>query len=123
MVKKIGKYKIPFLDGELQARPRSYYYRNEEIVWVDNYVFKDTMRYVKPKIMQSETSFRQYSIYAGDLRDLITNAIIDHGIIEGIWTFVKRGNSYGIALLHCENAEDFVVDISGEKEIIERLAI
>lgn len=125
MVKKIGQYQIPFhQNGELRADYSGYYRHRDkdDFIWKDNYAFKDTMEFVRGDYMKSLTTGHMYPIYQGDMKDLLLHSIINLGVVEGVWTFVKRGTVYGIALLHCDDAEKLAVELPGyDTSVVDRL--
>ena len=82
------------------------FYCNLEPIWKDNYIFESEMRFIGFGRGRSAahgflrgTERREYQIFLKDLEELIGTRNFECGIInETKWTFVKRGQNYGIKL-------------------------
>jgi hypothetical protein len=70
----------------------------------DNYVFEDTLiiedfsrgrsaAYIEAK---SATTGKGFTIFLKDLLDIIKNETISKGVVQGKWTFCKRGSNFGL---------------------------
>jgi hypothetical protein len=83
------------------------YIEVDEIIWKENYEFDDTLiltgmsrgRSAANFNLQSETNSKNYNLFMTDIVDMIKNANIFKGKVKGKWTFVKRGQNYGIKLI------------------------
>jgi hypothetical protein len=79
----------------------------ESIVWKENFEFEDTLRLTGMSRgrsaanfnLKSETNAKDYNVFMTDMVYLFQNGEISKGIIKGKWTFVKRGQNYGIKLV------------------------
>ena len=98
MSKKTGQYPIPF-DGD--GNLLSYPYGTEE--WRDNYVFEDTLTYVtyyrgrsSVTIGFKDSNGCSYEMFISDFDELITSKGLFGKSVRGKWTFVKKGQNYGI---------------------------
>jgi len=97
---KKGQYQIPFSEnGSLQSYP---YNPNE---WRDNYEFEETLTYKtyyrgrsSATIAFTDSKDRQYEMFMTDFDDLMTRKGLNGKEVTGRWTFVKRGQNYGIRL-------------------------
>ena len=77
-----------------------------DLEWKDNYEFKDTLTFVDWGRGRGPTNFEfvdsfdnEYQMFMVDFCDMISKANINHGEVEGKWTFIKRGTDYGIKYL------------------------
>ncbi|MBU5266253.1 hypothetical protein [Virgibacillus proomii] len=98
------KYKIPFYEGNLQSYP----YIDDE--WRDNYVFEGTLEYKtyhrgrsSVTIEFSDSKGNTYGMFVSDFDDLVNRKGLNGKKVHGKWTFVKKGQNYGIRL--CEDDE------------------
>jgi hypothetical protein len=79
----------------------------DDIVWKENFEFEDTLiltgmsrgRSAANFNLQSITNSKDYNLFMTDIVDMIKKANILKGKIKGKWTFVKRGQNYGIKLI------------------------
>jgi len=101
MAKK--QLEIPF---DRNGNPLSYDDRLKVHDYRANYEFVTTMRVVDMSRGRSAANFTlkdekgiEYNMFMKDMLYLIQNCIIDKGVVSGKWTFVKRGNNYGIMLI------------------------
>jgi len=109
-----GQYKIPlwkdhhlYLDGSLCGYPESYYEKNGQINWVENFEFKDQLQYggftrgrSSAKIHWiSAKSGKKYEMFLKDMDDVLRKCVIVNGFVDATWTFCKRGKNYGIKLV------------------------
>lgn len=100
MVKKVGDYKVPF---DADGNQLDYHYYSTHSL-VDNFVFEDTLTY---KDFQRGRSSAQFSftrsngksviVFMKDM-DIFIPRIVN-GQITGTFTFVKRGQNYGVTIL------------------------
>jgi hypothetical protein len=99
---------IPF-NKETGEMVHSHYaathYYKDNVLWRPNYVFHDTLTYMKTirynssyRIeLQSQTDGRIYIMTYTTFEKLFTGGDIKAGpTFEGNWTFQKRGASYGV---------------------------
>lgn len=101
MAKK--EIKIPFLDGNLLRY--EYPHHHDKIEYKDNYEFKDKLAYTGYGRGRSAAYFRftslrnkkTYYMFMTDMDDCIP--LMMHGMIEGTFTFTKRGKNFGIKLV------------------------
>ena len=78
--------------------------------WKKNFKFHDTLEIsgmehgqsAKYLLLVSMTTGKKYTMFVRDVIDMIRNATIDHGKIEAWWTFTKRGQNYGVAVLEMD---------------------
>jgi hypothetical protein len=97
-----GQYKVPFTPGKGMAR-----YGNAE---VDNYVFSEvlgidfitTTRSSAIVHLVSVITENRYTMFVTEFNELLRAKKFKNGCINGSFTFVKRGNSFGIRLLSDE---------------------
>jgi len=103
MVQKAGNYKIPF---DAQGNQLTYYHPrwDHDVTLVDNFKFTDTLTLDGMSRGQSAAHFQmkrkdgtQVTVFMTDLCDMIPKFC--NGEITGEFTFVKRGQNYGCALL------------------------
>lgn len=96
-----GKYQIPFRGDFLMHYPGYY----DDIVWKDNYEFSDILEYVEYGKGRSSTVFyfksktdgKSYSMFVSDFDSIVNNMM--NGVIEGKFTFVKKGQNYGLKMI------------------------
>lgn len=95
--KKIGQYKIPFLNGNQMSYP----YGPDE--WRDNYIFEETLKYEgysrgRSSVTMSfkDSKGHSYEMFISDFDDVITRKGFFGKSTRGKWTFVKKGQNYGI---------------------------
>ena len=110
MARKVSnKYQIPFdPDGNQLHYPTSW---NGTPTWKNNYSFNDSLKIermtsgysAKYYKAISTTTGKRFTIFVRDLIDIIEHAEIKDGVMTGTWTFVKRGQNYGVAILENEN--------------------
>lgn len=96
---KIGKYKIPFSNGNLDNYPVAV----ED--WRDNYIFEDTLKYKtyyrgrsSVTAVFEDSNGNTYGMFISDLDDLIIRRGLFGKKTFGKWTFVKKGQNYGIRM-------------------------
>lgn len=98
----VDGYEIPFDQrGNLVPAPSSHTYK---IDWRPNHEY-DTILRIKPFFhghsieVEEEGNRRKFRMFLIDLLDVIRIVGIEPGgVARGRWTFVKRGNNYGIKL-------------------------
>jgi hypothetical protein len=101
-MKKTKIIQIPFYDGNQLHYP-SY----TEVNWVDNFEFVDTLILQGYQrgcsaaffALESETTGKKYTMFLSDMLDVIKCSSIDHGKVNGTWTFCKKGQNYGVRLI------------------------
>lgn len=79
----------------------------ETIVWKENFEFEDELyvlgmsrgRSAANFTLVSQTNGKSYNLFMTDMVDMLQNGVINKGKIKGKWTFVKRGQNYGIKFL------------------------
>lgn len=72
-------------------------------IWKDNYVFISPMKFIgfergrsaAHAIFHDENN-KSYVMFLTDLSLILKNKIMNNGIIEGKWTFCKRGSNYAV---------------------------
>ena len=104
--KEIIEYNLKI--NEIQERKNSgRYIEVYDTIWKENYEFEDILiitgmsrgRSAANFNLQSTVNGKNYNLFMTDIVDLIQKATINKGEIKGKWTFVKRGNNYGIKLI------------------------
>ena len=79
-------------------------YNNGKWVWKENYVFDDDLKFdgfyrgcsSAGAIFKSLNDGKEYNVFLKDLADIIKLDGFRSGIIHGQFTFVKRGQNYGL---------------------------
>lgn len=105
-----GTYKIPFsMIGNQMAYPISQYNPSTEcweIDWRDNYVFEATLTYAGFSRGRSAAGFELvdeeghlYYLMMSEMDRIMALGGWDGNKITGKWTFVKKGQNYGIMLI------------------------
>jgi len=82
-----------FVDDPILYEP---YYSGYD--WRDNYTFRDTMTFTRYMKSLIGTNGKKYRIFNYDVWNLVPRCVIVGGVIDGTWTFCKRGRKYGIKL-------------------------
>ena len=129
------KGKIPFdkETGSLESDP----YKDEdetEYNWVHNHIFHRTLEFGwwhcwlivprkpgEPTVISSWEelgTLTKYRVFDSDLIEILKGNIIDHGIIECDWTFVKKGYKYGIRQATEKDREDFEKWVSKMNSVV-----
>jgi hypothetical protein len=86
------------------------YIEINSITWKENHEFTDTLEIVGFSRGRSAANFNfksttngmEYNTFMTDVLSIISKSVIDHGVVTGTWTFVKRGANYGIKLVDSE---------------------
>lgn len=94
-----GNYQIPF---DKNGNQMSYGDEWFSPTWKDNYEFKDRLEYYgygrgRSSItmdFKSTTDGKRYSMFISDFDDIVCD--LENGIIEGKFTFVKKGRNFGL---------------------------
>lgn len=81
-------------------------YRWDTITWKDNYVFHDTLKFVEIVrrghvanfIVESLTTGTKYPMFLSEVMRIFGQYDIIHGVVEGEFTFVKRGTKFALGL-------------------------
>jgi len=79
----------------------------DEVIWKPNFEFEDKLKYLcysrgrsSAKIhFQSEATNKKYEMFLTDFDDLMKGQGFNKNIVEGTFTFCKRGANYGIKLV------------------------
>jgi hypothetical protein len=73
----------------------------KDIIWKDNYIFSDTLYYVKYYTGKSSVTFEfkdsnglRYTMSLMQFDALIKDKLFKNNSITADWTFVKRGQNY-----------------------------
>lgn len=109
-----GNYQIPFdAHGNQLAYPTAQYNpetRDWEIFWKDNVVFEATLAYSGFSRGRSAAGFKmkdsdghRYYLMMSEMDRIMALGGWDGNKITGKWTFVKKGQNYGVQLI--ERAE------------------
>ena len=101
---KTGDYKIPF---DRSGNQLHYAWQNSrDIEWVDNFKFRDNLRISAMRSGRSAkyTIWRDnrghtYTMFVSDLIEMMKKCTAQNGSVVGSWTFVKRGQNYGLKYL------------------------
>lgn len=98
-----AKYQIPFKQDGNHA---DYAYQWEVLEWRDNYEFTETMQIIEYGRGNSSATFklcdslgRVYNCFMSDTFDIIRDDRFAKGYITANFTFVKKGQSYGVKLV------------------------
>ncbi len=83
------------------------YIEVDEVIWKPNYEFEDKLKYLcysrgrsSAKIhFQSEVTNKKNEMFLTDFDDLMKGQGFNKNIVEGTFTFCKRGANYGIKLV------------------------
>jgi len=121
------KYQIPFKNGNLVNYCT---YPVEHYEWVDNYEFEAKMEFVEIRRGRSAAGFifrdkdkgKEYYAFMKTMQEIFTGAsAILNGVVEGRWSFVKRGPNYGLEYLGQADQDilPLVVDIAPSLEGVE----
>ena len=97
--KRINEYTNKFTTGR--------YITVDEVIWKPNFEFKDRLKYLcysrgrsSAKIhFKSEITNKKYEMFLTDFDDLMKGQGFNKNIVEGTFTFCKRGANYGIKLV------------------------
>jgi hypothetical protein len=101
-MKRSAPIQIPFgKDGSLHN------YRSYDSVWRENYEWSTTLKLQSIERGRSAAHFiwtdadnRRYPMFMKDLTEMIFNyGVAVGGVIRGKFTFVKRGQNYGIKMI------------------------
>ena len=112
---KPGNYEIPFdSKGNLLHYPENEYDypknggdpRVIEPTWKGNFVFEDTLRLLHTMrgrsaayfYFESQTTGKKYPMFLKDFEEVMKVKVINKGVVSGTWTFVKRGQNYGLTM-------------------------
>ena len=103
MSNKIPDIKVPFSNGKFLVYPEPW----KDLSWRPNYTFNATME-IKGMIRgRSAARFRlvdmetleQYEMFMSELLDMLKSTTIEEGVVDGEWTFCKKGKNYSIRWL------------------------
>lgn len=98
---KKPSYQIPFDEqGDLVTYP------NRCAEWRDNYEFEDTLEYEgysrgrsSVTIIFTGSTGVKYEMFVSDFDEVIRTKGLDGKIVTAKWTFVKKGQNYGLKLV------------------------
>lgn len=112
-------FKVPFdpHTGDLQTYPQTRYkfhpehktHEPVEPVWKDNHEFEAVMQFegfergrsAAHAILRDQKDMKQYTMFLTDLAELINYGFDKEGVTHTEkWTFVKRGQNYGVRLAY-----------------------
>jgi hypothetical protein len=95
--------KIPFNEEGLVYYPS--HWNKDAYKWVDNFVFEDelfiqsytvsTRKLINFNAISVATG-QKFTIMLPDLLEIMHKSILIRGKASGKWTFIKRGNHYGV---------------------------
>ena len=79
----------------------------DEVIWKPNFEFEDKFKYLNysrgrssAKIhFKSEITGKEYEMFLTDFDDLMNSQGFNKNVVEGTFTFCKRGANYGIKLV------------------------
>lgn len=75
---------------------------NPNVDWKPNKIFsaKLTFSYVvrrrSTKYVLTDKKGREYPMFSADMIDVLMNAWINKGSVDGYWSYIKRGSFYGV---------------------------
>ena len=80
-------------------------------VWRDNYIFEDTLKFVRFQNMKTSVHVelrslrdnREYEMFLNELERCIRLNAISNAEITGQFTFVKRGTNYSVSYVGAES--------------------
>jgi hypothetical protein len=101
-----GQYQIPF-DKKTGNLISCTGWTFDEIEWKDNHRFTDRMRVVRCGRGRSSVTFtlksirtgKEYDAFVSDFIVMVQQNIMDKGVFKGEFTFVKKGQNYGIQMV------------------------
>lgn len=107
--KEKASWKVPFFKGQMVSYIEGYFTMKEyskDFELKDNYEFFATLTLKHVGRGRSSVGFsmedydgKSYNMFLKDFEEMVKNNTLDHGQISGKWTFVKRGQNYGIKCL------------------------
>ena len=104
-----GNYKIPFYKGNMLGYVDYFMEKNDEVEWIDNYVFTTTMTigdYGRGRssisIYMRDENGKEYTMFISDFMEVVTIKGIENGKFSGEFTFCKKGQNYGLQLTASE---------------------
>ena len=103
-MRKAISYKVPFTSsGDLINYPEHYF--ATDITWINNLVFADELTIRDYSRGRSAANFtlvnsegQSFTMFLTDFIDVIKRCTITNGRFSGTFTFVKRGQNYGVRL-------------------------
>ncbi len=104
-------YRIPFnADGDQLHYPEESYYR--PLVWADNCEFEGELRFKTLRRGRSAAYFvfethdaKERIMFLADFAEAMQESVIACGVLKGRFTYVKRGQNYGIKRLGGTNED------------------
>jgi hypothetical protein len=106
--KQTGVFKVYFEDNGDMKRRLSYWDRTDParlaaIKSEDNHVWHDRLEYVdyytSAMIFKSLDSGRKYYMFLRHFDEMMKAKVMNHGVIEGDFTFTKRGQIQGFKMI------------------------
>jgi len=91
-------------DGGLWHYPQL---SQDNLIWEDIEVWEAEMKMVGYNRGRSAAFFlwvdtednSSYPMFLTDMSEAVQQAVMDHGVVDGSWTIVKRGQNYGLKLV------------------------
>jgi len=106
---KIADIEIPF---SIKTKELISYvgWNTTDIIWKQNYTFEKILTASDMSRGQSSATFTlvddeglEHNMFMKDMLTMVQNAKIEYGKINAVWTFIKRGQNYGIRFLENVN--------------------
>jgi len=79
------------------------------IIWIQNFVFEDTLKVVGLErgrsaarfVLESVTDNKRYPMFMSGILDILKRPrmVIEEGKIKGYWSFHKKGSNYAVYYL------------------------
>ena len=90
--------------GSYDLRRSDYY---DKLIWEPNHIFSDLLKYENCYstngsahfIFKSQKNNRRYSMFLSDFNDVMKAGLINGIILQGEFTFCKKGGSQGIRMI------------------------
>ena len=105
MTKKIPPITVPFDDGKFVVYPEIWRHKNLEMK--PNFTFNATMEFkgfirgrsaARFWLVDMQTLDR-YEMFLSEFNDMMQQTTIEEGVVDGEWTFCKKGKNYSIRWL------------------------
>lgn len=93
--------------GCMPNTPQDERWNNGQWIWKENFIFEDEIQFIgfyrgcssAGATFKSLNDGKKYNVFLKDLSDMILSDEFRSGIIHGQFTFVKRGQNYGLKYL------------------------
>lgn len=102
---KTGEYLIPF-DKEGNQLHWANPYEEDLAAWRPNHEFNATLTFEgihsgrsAKYLSLTDEKGHKYTMFVADLLDLIKRGMVNHGRASERWTFIKRGQNYGVRMV------------------------